>query len=59
TTIFTTQGNRPAITASNFTSGKVTNMNVTSWANGSYLSVDIDQVGSTIAGGDLTVQISL
>lgn len=59
TTIFTTQGNRPAITATNFTSGKVTNMNVTSWASGNYLSVDVDQIGSTIAGADLTVQISL
>ncbi|MEV4180178.1 hypothetical protein AB0J28_01865 [Streptosporangium canum] len=59
TTIFTTQGNRPSIAASAFTSGKVTNMNVTNWANGSYLTVDVDQVGSTIAGGDLTVQISL
>lgn len=59
TTIFTTQGNRPAITATNFTSGKVTNMNVTSWANNTYLTVDVDQIGSTIPGGDLTVQVSL
>lgn len=59
TTIFTTQGNRPAITATNFSSGKVANMNVTSWANGTYLTVDVDQIGSTIPGSDLTVQISL
>lgn len=59
TTIFTTQGNRPAITATNFTSGKVTNMNVTSWTSGTYLSVDVDQIGSSVAGADLTVQVSL
>ena len=58
TTIFTTQGNRPAIAASGFTSGKVVNMNVTSWADGNYLTVDIDQVGNSgTAGEDLTVQI--
>jgi hypothetical protein len=57
TTIFTTQANRPTITASNFTSGKVTNHNVTSIADGAYFTVDLDAVGSTIAGSDLTVQI--
>ncbi|MFF4417476.1 hypothetical protein ACFYY8_33545 [Streptosporangium sp. NPDC001559] len=59
TTIFTTQANRPAIAASGFTSGLVTNMNVTSWPNGGYLTVDVDQVGSTVPGGDLTVQIAV
>jgi hypothetical protein len=57
TTIFTTQGNRPTIAISGNTSGKVTNMDVTSLADGDYLTVDIDQIGSTIAGSDLTVQI--
>jgi hypothetical protein len=57
TTIFTTQGNRPSIAISGNTSGKVTNMDVTSLADGDYLTVDIDQIGSTIAGADLTVQI--
>jgi hypothetical protein len=57
TTIFTTQGNRPAIAAGTNTSGKVTNMDVTTIADGSYFSVDVDQVGSTVAGSDLTVQI--
>lgn len=59
TTIFTTQGNRPTIPAPGSTSGKVTNMNVTSWPSGTYLSVDVDQIGSVLAGADLTVQISL
>ncbi len=57
TTIFTTQSNRPTITAGNTTSGKVTNMDVTSIADGSYFTVDCDQIGSTIAGADLVVQI--
>ncbi len=57
TTIFSTQGNRPTIAASGNTSGKVTNMNTTTIADGSYFTVDIDQIGSTIAGADLTVQI--
>lgn len=56
-TIFTTQGNRPAITAGSFTSGRVENANVTSLANGEYLTVDIDQIGSVVAGADLVVQI--
>ncbi len=57
TTIFTTQSNRPTIAASGNTSGKVTNMDVTTIADGSYFTVDIDQVGSTVAGSDLVVQI--
>ena len=59
TTVFTTQGNRPTIAASSFTSGLVTNMDVTSLTAGDYLQVDIDTVGGTIAGADLTVQIVL
>lgn len=59
TTVFTTQANRPTIAASANSSGKVTNMNVTTVADGSYLTVDIDQVGSTIAGGALTVQVGV
>lgn len=59
TTVFTTQGNRPSIAISGNTSGLVTNMDVTSLAAGDYIQVDIDQVGSTIAGADLTVQVVL
>lgn len=59
TTIFTTQANRPAIAVSNNTSGKVTNMDVTTVAAGDYLTVDIDQVGSTIAGSDLVIQVEV
>lgn len=59
TTIFTTQGNRPTIAAAANTSGNVTNMDVTTVANGEYLTVDIDQVGSTLTGADLTVQVEV
>jgi hypothetical protein len=56
TTIFTTQGNRPSIAVSTNTA-KVTNMSVTTIADGGYFTVDVDQIGSTVAGSDLTVQI--
>jgi hypothetical protein len=56
TTIFTTQGNRPNIAVGTNTS-KVTNMDVTALADGEYLTVDVDVIGSTVAGADLTVQI--
>jgi hypothetical protein len=57
TTIFSTQGNRPTIAAGGFTSGKVTNMNTATISDGSYFTVDLDAVGSTVAGADLTVQV--
>jgi small ligand-binding sensory domain FIST len=56
TTVFTTQGNRPAIAISGNTA-KVTNMDVTALADGDYLTVDVDQVGSTVAGANLTVAV--
>ncbi|MGI5233848.1 hypothetical protein [Actinoallomurus sp. CA-142502] len=58
-TIFTTQANRPAIAAGATTSGKVTNMDINTLADGDYLSVDLDQVGSTVAGSDLVVQVEV
>lgn len=59
TTIFTTQANRPTIAAATNTSGNVTTMDVTTVAAGEYLTVDIDQIGSTTAGADLTVQVEV
>ena len=59
TTIFTTQANRPTIAVSTNTSGNVTNMDVTSVAAGDYLTVDVAQVGSTVAGSDLSVQVEV
>jgi hypothetical protein len=58
TTIFSTQGNRPTITASSTSSAEAT-PDVTTLAEGDLLSVDIDQVGSTIVGADLTVVVLL
>lgn len=56
TTLFSTQSKRPQIAV-----GTNTDLadppDVTTIANGSYLTVDVDQVGSTIAGASLTVAI--
>jgi hypothetical protein len=59
TTIFTTQSNRPTIAIAGNTSGKITNMNITTVAAGAYLTIDVDQVGSTTPGNDLAVQIEV
>ncbi|MUN41396.1 hypothetical protein [Actinomadura litoris] len=56
TTIYTTQANRPTIAAGQVTgTGGVPD--VATWAAGEYLTVDIDQVGTTTPGSDLTVTI--
>lgn len=51
TTIFTTQGNRPEIAIDGNADDSGT-PDVTSLSEGDRLSFDIDQVGSTLAGGD-------
>lgn len=51
-----TSGNRPRITAGSRFSGVVTAMTSTSWPAGSYLTVDVTQVGSTSAGTKITIQ---
>jgi hypothetical protein len=56
TTIFTTQANRPAITAGNKTAVSPA-PDVTSLPKNAVLTVDVDQIGSTIPGGDLVVEI--
>lgn len=56
TTIFTTQANRPAISASAYT-GYSTSIDVTTWADGEYLTMDVDQIGSSTPGSDLTAHI--
>lgn len=56
TTIFTTQGNRPTIAISGTIDDSGT-PDVTSLAENDKVTVDIDQVGSTIAGADLTVEL--
>lgn len=54
----TTQANRPAIAISAFTANGGT-PDTTAIASGDYISCDIDQIGSTVAGSDLTVSIRL
>jgi hypothetical protein len=56
TTIFTTQSNRPTIAVSTNEDQSGT-PDVTAWTSGSYLTIDIDQIGSTIAGANLVVTV--
>jgi hypothetical protein len=58
TTIYTTQTARPQIAAAGFTATG-NSPAVTTFAAGDYITVDVDQVGSTVAGADLTVTIRL
>ena len=58
TTIFTTQGNRPSIVATN-TVGALATPDITSLAAGDVLTVDVDQVGSTLAGSLATLTIGM
>jgi hypothetical protein len=59
TTIFGTSSNRPTVLAGATTSGRVTSMSVVAVPDGGTVTVDIDQVGSILAGADLTVQIEV
>lgn len=56
TTIFTNQDNRPEILSSEYT-GFTTVIDENSWLDGEYLTMHIDQVGTTVSGSDLTVHI--
>lgn len=58
TTIFSTQSNRPTIAVSTNTDLSGT-PDTTTLADGDYITVDIDQIGSTIPGSNLTVQVIL
>jgi hypothetical protein len=58
TTLYTTQSARPTIAISGFTATG-NSPAVTTFASGDYMTVDVDQVGSTIAGSDLTVVVRL
>ena len=51
-----TQANRLTIAASALT-GTQTSFDTTALTDGGLLTVDLDQVGSTIAGADLTIQL--
>lgn len=56
TTIFTNQGHRPSIAAGT-TYGSTTLIDVATWANNEYLTMDIDQVGTTDTGSNLVVTV--
>lgn len=56
TTIFTTQGNRPTVAISGFVDTAAT-PDVTTVTTSQYLTIDVDQVGSTIAGADAILTI--
>jgi len=56
TTIFTTQANRPTIAISTF-SDTSSLSDIVDIAAGDYLTIDVDQIGSTIAGSNLVVTI--
>lgn len=56
TTIFTTQGNRPTIVATETTEDSAA-PDVTSIAAGDKITLIVDQIGSTIAGSDLSATI--
>jgi hypothetical protein len=58
TTLFTTQGNRPTIAAAGQLA-TTTAPAVTTFVNGDYITVDVDQIGSTVAGSDLVVVLRM
>jgi hypothetical protein len=58
TTLFTNQANRPTVAASGNAS-TTTLPDVTSVSKGDRLSLDVDQVGSTVAGSDLWLTVTL
>lgn len=58
TTIFSTQANRPKVTATN-TVGALATPNTTALAAGDVITIDVDQVGSTLAGGLATITIGM
>ncbi len=57
-TMFTTQANRPTITAASQDGVKAT-PDVTAIASGDVITVDIDQIGSTLPGENLTVILEI
>lgn len=58
TTVYGTQANRPTVAiGANAATGGAASVN--SFAAGDYITVDVDQIGSTVAGSDLTVVVYL
>lgn len=58
TTVFTTQANRPTVPDGDANGvGAEAVPDVTAVSEGDYLTIDIDQIGSSVAGEDLTVVV--
>jgi uncharacterized protein YuzE len=57
TTIFTNQSHRPRIVDGSY-DGDTTTVDVSTINDGQYFQIDIDQVGSTIVGSNLSVRIN-
>jgi hypothetical protein len=57
-TIWSTQGKRAAILATANT-GTQNNFDVSAFTSGDYFTLDVDQIGSTIAGAKLTVRMKV
>ncbi len=55
-TLFTTQTNRPTIAISTLTATAAA-VQVTAWAPGEWLTYNVEQIGSTVAGSDLTITV--
>ena len=60
TTLYTTQGRRPtiAISAATKTSTESAQADITALAEGDTITIDVDQIGSTVAGTGLSVTFS-
>jgi hypothetical protein len=56
TTIFTTQSNRPQI-SDGLNTGVTTSIDTPTWSDGEYLTLDIDQIGSSTPGSNLSVHV--
>jgi hypothetical protein len=59
TTIYSTTGNRPTIAATTNATTTSPTPNTTALAAGDYLTVNVAQIGSTVAGSDLSVFIEI
>ena len=57
TTVFTTQANRPTIAASAFSDNSAA-IEAGTFAAGDVISVDVDQIGSSTAGSNLSVLVT-
>jgi hypothetical protein len=57
TTIFTNQAHRPLILSEEYT-GVASKIDIDTLHDGDYLTLDIDHVGSSVAGSDLTVMVT-